>query len=250
MNKEIKNIITNFKKKRTELSHSNIPNSNVEKVANNIDKLSKTIECLENFNKLNSPIKLPNSMSDFKIHKINGNGECFYSAIAYALNHNQKEMKIIIIQRINDYYKLEINGDTNSNKSYNSNSNNSENRRVKRISTLEELQRILTDTAINIINTTNNNTLKPYKYKNHNNLKKIFYYDPNLTKQIIINDITNTWGGAHVALLISFIFNITINIFNPLYSKTQKIRANTVNSDKEIYLYYNGRDHYDALVKK
>ena len=146
MNNKITTIITNLKKTKKNLVNSNISNSNVVKTMNNIEKLSKTIECLENFNKLNSVIKLPPSMNAFKIHKINGNGECFYSAIAYTLGKTTHDFKAIIIARIFDY----------SNNYQNNTSFNG----VIRKSGLEAFKKILIDTAINIINTIENNKLK------------------------------------------------------------------------------------------
>jgi hypothetical protein len=68
-------------------------------------------------------------------------------------------------------------------------------------------------------------------------------------KKIIINDVNNSWGGAHMMLLVSSIFNVTIMYYNNGLKLFENVKSDTVTSKYIIYLYYNGRDHYDMLKK-
>ena len=238
MNNKIEKMINTLKQEITNLSKSNINNSNVEKTYNNIAKLTKIVNCMESYNKNNETVLNSSMKKNFNLVKVSGNGSCFYSAIGVSLKLTKNDVKNEIIQRVYNFFKLNMrnNGETNNNLSYGSNSNNSINQKIKKISINEELKRILNDTFHNIIATNND-------YIN----KKV---NKNDMKNIIVNDINNKWGGFHILELVSFVFNITIMVYNPLFNKMQKIKSNIVNSNKIVYLYYNGRDHYDGLLKK
>jgi hypothetical protein len=71
---------------------------------------------------------------------------------------------------------------------------------------------------------------------------------------VIINDIKgNQWAGGQMAHLISLIFDVAIQYYNNNSRRFNNIRASGVvnNKDKNtLYIYYNGKDHYDALIKK
>lgn len=244
---KIKNIINNLEKEKILLQNKPTPNNKIENLFKNINNINKAITCLKNTSNNKN-----NNLKNFKIIKVEGNGACFYNALGKSLipSLTSIQVKNKIIDFVLTYTKIinYSNDSTNSNMS----NNNIMNITLKKSYNLN-IRNLLIQTAINILST--NTSINSKKLENNIlylqqgliNHKKVKDED---IKKIIINDINNTWGGAHLMLLVSCVFNVTIMYYNNALKLFEEVKSDTVTSKDIIYLYYNGRDHYDMLKKK
>ena len=206
-----------------------------------IEKLKLIYEILSSKNTNTRPlIKIPEG---FKILKADGDGTCFYHSIV----KSGKEVKSKELSKFSTGNDL-------------------------REYIVEELKKLLKNSNNLFINLTNENSVfrnskniafkKAIQdiYKGICNEEGIQYENnSNITKdklkiyiKKIINNIENErWGGGPICHLISLLFNLCINVYNVNSGKFDLTQPDGVdcNENNTIYIYFNGNNHYDALVK-
>ena len=80
----------------------------------------------------------------------------------------------------------------------------------------------------------------------------------NVSYDVIIIDIINNlcsrlWGGGPIINLVAFLYGLCITIYNNQNDKFMEtikpFETFQSNNSNTIYLYFNGENHYDALIK-
>ena len=257
---KINSIINSLEKEKEKMVNKNFGNnfSEVETLSKNVENVTKAINCLQKVktsslkknNNKNIIIKYKNI--NLKKIKINGNGQCFYSSIGEQLNpkENGVHVKNVISEYVIKYITQNKTKLINNIKKKITNSNNNNMKQGMANSIYNDIIKIIEQTAINIAREQQNRTKIPsdkviYLKDNENT---IIVHDP----IYLINHDLEKWGGVHMIQLISTIYNINIIVYNEGQHDSSKSFINyssdLVNSKDTIYLYYNGRNHYDALV--
>jgi hypothetical protein len=174
-------------------------------------------------------------LKNFTLLRVAPDGKCFYHAIFSALQN--KNSQFLISYGLNNGFDI----------------------RQRLIYQIDEW--LYNDTAntnsdkINnlIINLSDAIYHEQIEYNNGNNFKNKMA--KNVPKYTRLNDIRKrltdiNWGGIPLLPLVSFIFDIPISYYNARFHHMDNMNHNNINESMRIYLYFNGNDHFDALIPK
>jgi hypothetical protein len=260
--KKLNNDANKLQKKR---KLDNMNTNQVGHLSKNIENVSKAINCLKkitspsmknNNKKINNNILTYNKNNNYiqlKKQTIIGNGSCFYSSIGIQLNPSKtgeevkNEIKVYVekYSKKNNKNKLINNIQTRIPDNYNNYNNNNYKKQMPLVtatSIYDSIQNILKNLAI-------------YLAHEDSRFRKGIRYDKggsiivNNSAPIIINDL-GKWGGVHMLPLISTIYNVSIIVYNN-HNKAKNFteyKSDTVTSNDKIFIFYNGINHYDALI--
>lgn len=264
---DLDNIINNLID--TKYNNSSLNNKKIKLKEKILKKLFELKIIIEDNNSNNNDLIKKNSNNlervkvhgdNFKIVKVNGDGSCLYHSIMKSINI----MNINIIDKINrlklkniqvnDY--TELNGiflrnllvkylENIPNKYITDNQN-----QLQRLTSKSQIERMKINSAIQ----SEDLILDPKYYTDSK------YYNKN-TKQIIIplkdrinklkKNISNRnkWGSEEQLQLISFVLDICIYCFDKKRNDwiLYKNSIQNCNSENNIFIIYNGINHYDSL---
>jgi hypothetical protein len=238
MNKTTRDIIDKIKK--------------LGRSSNNKNKLDLILSILDSKNSEKSIFQVINVPDGFELAKVAGDGKCFYHSIVQSAKFNNnyngiintfnsgEDLKNYIInfllsvkKNVKIIYSNIITNDLNT-------------RTILKESKVEQFKNCIENIYEAVL--AESIAENPSTFVNTSTKTLNDHID------VIMNDIKgNQWAGGQMAHLISLIFDVAIKNYNNNSRRFNNIRASGVvnNKDKNtLYIYYNGRDHYDALIKK
>ena len=198
------------------------------------EKLKLMLDIANNKSNKNSSNSLP---KDFKLKEVAGDGTCFYHSII----ESAKDGKIATLKSLRDGTSLR--------------------KLITNVLVDEYMGKFKDDNKRQIIKSVSDE-MYAVNGKNLNklnqNIRNENDYNNRLEK---ILDAVNSrqWGGQGIAILIANHFKIRIKIWNKAsVSKNSGwitilpdyMNNSNFNDNKTIYIYYNGTNHFNALVKK